>query len=230
MLAVSAPAQVFAAKHYGFRSAIVAIPFSHDMFSVARRGKLAPRRQKRIVFLGRLVARKGAAELLQAVEFMVANALTDVSFRVVIAGSGSGATELQKFVQEHGLTDTVSFSGFVEEVDKPALLASADILAFPSTGGESFGISLLEGMAASRGVVLAGDNPGYRSVAADERQLVNPRDTPAFAQALAYWLSHDAERLELARLQHTHVAQYDIDLIGSKIVAVYNHALKNRRP
>jgi phosphatidylinositol alpha-mannosyltransferase len=229
MMATSVPSQQFAGKHYGFTSVVVANPFSHDTFSETRRGKPAKRSEKKIVFLGRLVPRKGALELLKAVAYLREHDIVDVPFHVVVGGKGPEDTTLQHFVRDHDLTSVVSFAGFVPEEEKPALLASADIAVFPSTAGESFGISLLEGMAASRGVVLAGDNPGYASVVADSRQLVHPKNTEEFAGALAYWLENDEERSKMAKLQNSHVKQFDIDIIGPKIVALYEQALHKRR-
>ncbi|QQS19540.1 glycosyltransferase family 4 protein [Candidatus Saccharibacteria bacterium] len=228
MMAVSAPTQVFAGRYYGFRSIVVANPFYHDQFSVARRGKNKPHVVKKIVFLGRLVTRKGPRELLEAVALLYSTNLTKVKYEVTIAGRGPLLNELNRFVEKQGLSKVVTFTGFVEENKKAELLASGDLVVFPSTSGESFGISLLEGMAASQGVVLAGDNLGYACVVADKKQLFNPRDTEAFAKLLANWLDDDTGRESMARLQQQYVRQYDIDEIGPKIVAVYNQALQKR--
>ncbi len=229
MMATSVPAQVFAREHYGFASTVVANPFRYDVFSVSRRGKRAQHTKKHIVFLGRLVARKGALELLRAVAYLREQSLSQTAFHVTIAGKGPGLSELKRFVAAQGLDTVVSFPGFVAETQKPALLNSGDIVVFPSVSGESFGISLLEGMAASRGVVLAGDNPGYASVVARRQQLINPRDTVVFAQTLARWLDDDSGRATMATIQRTHAAQFDIDVIGPKIEEIYAHALQKRR-
>lgn len=229
MMATSAPSRDFAGKHYGFTSAVVANPFHHDAFSEARRGSSNPREIKRIVFLGRLVERKGAHELLQALSYMQEHSLTTVPYEVIIAGKGPQAAKLADFTWDHDLTEEVSFPGFIDESEKPRLLASADVLVFPSLGGESFGISLLEGMAASRGVVLAGDNPGYRSVVADETQLFDPQNTAEFAKTLAMWLEKDQARTNMAKRQHEHVRQFDIDVIGPKVEEMYRRAVTKAR-
>lgn len=229
MMATSHPAKEFAGKHYGFTSAVVANPFHHDAFSSARKGKIVPRTIKRILFMGRLVERKGALELLQAVDYMQTHGLASGAYQVIVGGKGPQLPKLQHFTRDHNLTDVVSFPGFIAEAEKPKFLARADITVFPSLAGESFGISLLEGMAASRGAVLAGNNPGYASVVAERAQLFDPRDTAGFAALLSRWLSDDAARRALAQRQHTHVAQFDIDVIGPKIERIYETALQKRR-
>src|SRR5699024_8226783 len=96
----------------------------------------------RILFLGRLVERKGAGALLRATRILTT--LTDTPFTVQIAGRGPLLDDYRRYVADHGLYKHVTFSGFVEEQDKPDLLAGADIIALPATGGESFGVSVVE--------------------------------------------------------------------------------------
>ncbi|QQS18265.1 glycosyltransferase family 4 protein [Candidatus Saccharibacteria bacterium] len=229
LMAVSEPTQVFAGRFFGFTSIVVANPFHHDAFSVARRGKPAKHAVRRIVYLGRLVERKGPFELVRAVAEIERQNLTSTPYEVIIAGKGFLRPKLEQFTRDNKITDKVIFPGFVDESEKAKLLASGDIVVFPSTTGESFGISLLEGMAASRGVVLAGDNLGYASVVADKKQLFNPRDTAAFARLLARWIDDDTGRLTMAKKQQSYVKQFDVDVIGPKIEDLYAHALQKRR-
>lgn len=229
MMAVSPPTQIFAGKYYGFHSVVVANPFHHDQFSIARRGKNNQTTVKKIVFLGRLVPRKGPKELLKAIAELERNRLSSVKYEVILAGKGPQLSELKAFALENGLAQKVSFIGFVEEKDKAKLLASGDILVFPSTSGESFGISLLEAMAASKGVVLGGNNPGYASVVATNNQLFEPCDSLAFAKLLARWLDDDRGREAMAKRQQKYVKQFDIDVIGPKIEQIYAHALQKRQ-
>jgi phosphatidylinositol alpha-mannosyltransferase len=228
MMAVSPPAQECAGRLYGFTSVIVANPFSHDVFSQARCGKKAAHNRLKIVFLGRLVPRKGPLELLRAVVVLREQGEPLPDFTVVLAGRGKLHSECERFVQEAGLTDVVSLPGFVAEADKAKLLESADLAVFPSTRGESFGISLLEAMAAARGVVLGGNNPGYASVMPWQNQLFRPGDTAAFAKCLAYWLTHADARAAAAKRQQAHARQYDIDTIGPNIINLYTQSSKKR--
>ncbi len=228
MMAVSPPAQECAGRLYGFTSVIVANPFAHDVFSQARCGKKAAHNRLKIVFLGRLVPRKGPLELLRAVVVLREQGEPLPDFTVVLAGRGKLHSECERFVQEAGLTDVVSLPGFVAEADKAKLLESADLAVFPSTRGESFGISLLEAMAAARGVVLGGNNPGYASVMPWQNQLFRPGDTAAFAKCLAYWLTHADARAAAAKRQQAHARQYDIDTIGPNIINLYTQSSKKR--
>lgn len=181
-------------------------------------------RPARIVFLGRLVPRKGPRELLAAVVAM-ARTGTSRPWTLTIAGRGPLHDELAATVAREGLTG-VDLPGFVAEEDKAALLADADVVALPSTGGESFGISVVEALAAARGVVLAGDNPGYRTTMLGlEEQLLDPGDTAAFARTLARWVDDPDARAEVAQRQRAAAARFDTPTIVDEVVRTYRAAL-----
>lgn len=225
MIANSAPAKAFADATYGFSSIVVPNPFALSKFHVETPDAVTPT----IVFLGRLVARKGAQQLLAAVRYMVEQKLYMGPFEVIIGGKGPMLAQLEAYTEKSGLSPQVSFVGFVAEADKAAFLAQADIAVFPSISGESFGISLLEALAAARGVVLGGDNPGYRSVLAplSEDNLVQPNNTALFAQQLAYWLGNLGARQEASAKQKQYVKRFDIETVGPEIVKAYNRALRS---
>lgn len=172
-----------------------------------------------IVFLGRHVERKGCGYLLAALAQLQKQYTGDYS--VTIGGTGPLSAKLQKYVAKHGLKN-ITFAGFIEESAKPALLASADIAVFPSTGGESFGIVLIEAMAAGSRVVLGGDNVGYQSVLSDHPDLlISPHDSKAFANRLQYFLEHPAVRQAAAEWATKAIKQYDVAKVGAKLLEQY---------
>ncbi len=227
MLAVSVPAEHFAKRVYGYEARVVPNPIDIARFSAASSTDTT----LNIVFLGRLVERKGALHLLRAVAYLRERELYMQPFRVVIGGKGELLGTLQQFVSDYNMQDTVTFQGFVPETDKPAFLAQADIAVYPSLSGESFGIVLLEAMAAGRGVVLGGNNPGYASVLAPyPDQLFDPKDTVAFAHKLAAYLANQVGRERASVLQHQYVQKFDSTIVGGELLAIYTKALQDRRP
>lgn len=226
MVAVSAPARLFAREAYGYDSEVIPNPIRLAQFE----GVTSDSQTLNIVFLGRLVERKGSLQLLQAIAYMQENQLYNGEFKVCIGGKGELSSALERFAAGHNLSDRVSFFGFIDEAQKAAFLAQADIAVYPSMGGESFGIVLLEAMAAARGVVLAGNNPGYSAVMqpyAD--QLFDPLDTRFFAEKLAWYLDHQAARERASELQHQYVQHFDIQVVGTELLQIYAHALQSRR-
>lgn len=226
MIAVSAPAQKFAKRMYGYTAEVIPNPVRLEQFE----GAATPNQALTIVFLGRLVARKGAQHLLEAIAYIREHELFTDPFKVVIGGRGELAGDLEKYSSAHGLHDCVTLAGFVPETEKAAFLAQADIAVYPSTGGESFGIVLLEGMAAARGVVLGGNNPGYVSVLQPfPDQLFDPQDVRSFAEKLAWYLEHPMGRERAAELQRQYVKHFDIAVVGAQVTEVYEQALQTQR-
>jgi phosphatidylinositol alpha-mannosyltransferase len=215
IVSVSQPAQEFARQAYGIQSAIVPNPVNLNKF--AKRQRINSK-TKKIVFLGRLVSRKGCRQLIEA--FYLLSKRND-EVRLEIAGSGPEADRLEKMVSDKGLDGKVNFLGFIDEADKPALLASAAVACFPSLYGESFGIVLIEAMAAGT-VVMGGDNPGYRSVLNDQPELlIDPNDSVKFADRLDRLLTDAKLRKQVLSWQAKAVRRYDIGVVGTQVESVY---------
>jgi len=225
VLSVSPAAAEFAAWAFGLRTIASSNVVELDRYAAAAGGKL---RQKKIVFLGRLVPRKGAEELLRAFMLLKANVPTA---SLVIAGDGPQRTKLEAIVKENGLQSSVRLPGFISEDDKPDLLAGAAIACFPSLHGESFGIVLIEAMAAGAGVVLGGANPGYKTVLGGRPEtLVDPKNTRQFAKRLEKFLTDAQLAAQIHSWQQSHVKRYDINEVGPSLVKVYYQAIAKQRP
>lgn len=232
VLAVSAPARIFARAAFGLESTIVALPVDVGTFAraVERGHRPRPGAPVHLVFLGRLVERKGPSELLAAIGALHARGGTVAPLRLTLAGTGPLADGLRRQADELDITHLVDLPGYVAEEDKAALLASGDIVVLPSVGGESFGISVVEALAAARGAVIVGDNPGYRTVMGDlTDQLVDPSDTEAFASVLERFIDDASLRTEARDRQRALAWRYDIEAVGPLIVAEYREALARRR-
>ena len=135
---------------------------------------------KALFFLGRLdEPRKGLDILLAA---MPAIAEQNPNVRLLLAGPGDAEEICEDLPPE--VTKRLTFLGLVSEEDKVRAFHSADIYVAPNTGGESFGIVLLEAMASGTAVV-ASDLEAFRRVLDD-------------GQAGAHFVNHDAE--DLARV------------------------------
>ena len=229
VLAVSEPARVFAQKYFYLHSQVTPNAFDFKRFY---RG--APAHEdgatKNIVFLGRLVERKGPRELLRAIEKLHQAQKLPGNWKVHVGGKGPLLDELRSMATQAGLQDVVEFAGFVADDKKVDFLARADIAVFPSLAGESFGISLLEALAAARGVVLAGNNPGYASVMRGfEAQLFAPRDTTSFSRLLLHYIDNPEQRQASAAAQKIYVKKFDIEQVGKTVESVYKKAVEKRR-
>jgi phosphatidylinositol alpha-mannosyltransferase len=228
LLSVSPAAKQFAQITYGIETSVLPNVVKAAHFRLAEPFNKYSGKPT-IVFLGRLVQRKGCQTLLEAVELLKRQKnLPD--FRVIICGRGPLDGELKKYAKAQGLENIVEFVGFVNDDEKARYLKSADIAVFPSSGGESFGIVLLEAMAAEHPVVLGADNPGYASVLAPYPDLLFPvLNHAALAAKLQVYLTDTSARNRAVSWQHTYLPQFDVAAVGSRLIARYREALRSRR-
>lgn len=224
IVAVSEPAVHFARKTYGIKADYVPNPIDVANFRTGKRLGKFDRRKLNIVFLGRLVKRKGIMELIDAYNHLPDDVAKKT--RLIVCGKGPLKTKANARVR----TDRdVVFTGFVAEKDKPDYLASADVAVFPSTGGESFGIVLVEAMAAGSRVVTGGNNAGYASVLGGQPYLLfDPRDREAFVEHLITYIEDENLRDRMYKWQQEQVGQFDILTVGPKLIKIYKEAILQR--
>lgn len=182
-----------------------------------------------IMFLGRLVPRKGCQLLLEAMASLN-NSQQSQQWRLVVCGKGPLESALKQQAEQLGIGSKTEFTGFISEADKPRFLASADLAVFPSTGGESFGIVLVEAMAASRPVVLAAANPGYACVMEPRpEQLFAPGEIQALAETIQTFLDKPAAHQAAKDWQDAYVGQFDTAVVGRQLLDEYTAQLQNKQ-
>jgi phosphatidylinositol alpha-mannosyltransferase len=172
-----------------------------------------------ILFVGRFEERKGLGHLLRAYHRLRKRR---VDARLLVVGTGPKAREYRRFVGLRGIRD-VEFLGRVSDHDKARYFASADIFCAPATGQESFGIVLLEAMAAGVPIV-ASDIHGYKQVVQRNVQglLVEPKNQRALAAAL-YALARDPElRHEMGEAGRATAPDYSWPRVTERIIDFYH--------
>lgn len=145
-----------------------------------------------ILFVGKLVPKKGLRYLLEALALLVERG---VRANVVIVGGGPLEPEVRADITRLGLESTVELAGWVKNTELPAFYARAAVVCVPSIiddRGETEGMPVVvqEALASGR-VVVASDVSGIPDVITDGRNgfLVPPRDPAALAAALERALS-----------------------------------------
>jgi phosphatidyl-myo-inositol alpha-mannosyltransferase len=142
-----------------------------------------PKERPAILFLGRHEERKGLGVLLEAFAMLAeaSERAPETAPMLWIAGNGPETDWLHRL---HPDSPDIRWLGVLTEEEKRSRLVAADLLCAPSLGGESFGMVLLEAMAA-RTLVVASDIDGYRDAVGGHAALVPPGDPRALASALA---------------------------------------------
>ncbi len=176
-----------------------------------------PRPGKTVLFLGRFdEPRKGMSTLLEAMPTVIER-FPDVQLLIVGRGDDD---ELRSQASE--FVEHIRILGQVDDDGKASAMCSADVYCAPNTGGESFGIVLVEAMAAGTAVV-ASDLDAFRRVLEDGEvgRLVPVDDATALAEALITVLDDDALRKRYVVAAREAVRRYDWSVVASQIMRVY---------
>lgn len=175
-----------------------------------------------IGFLGRIdEPRKGLPILAGA----VAPILKEYpGARFFVAGRGDNEKALDILGEN---AEAVTFLGGVSEEDKAALLSSVDIYVAPQTGGESFGIVLIEAMSAGS-FVVSSDIPAFQAVL-DHGTFgdhFKSEDSDDLARVIIKALGEPERRAETIEAAKVGAWRYDWSTVASQILSVYSIAVK----
>ncbi|MEU2037706.1 glycosyltransferase family 4 protein [Nocardia niwae] len=197
----------------------VEIPNGVDVPAFARAPMLPgyPRPGGTVLFLGRYdEPRKGMDVLLGALPELVRR---HPEVEILIVGRG----DEDRLRREAGeLSGHLRFLGQVSDEEKASAMRSADVYVAPNLGGESFGIILIEAMAAGTAVV-ASELDAFRRVLRDGTagMLVPVGDSAALAAALHSVLTDEVRRESLVHTATQVVGEYDWPVVAEQILRVY---------
>ncbi len=176
-----------------------------------------------VLFLSRHEERKGLDVLIDALP-----ALPDDA-RVWVASDGPDTAQLKRAAAGDG---RVEWLGRIDEEEKIRRLRGAHVLCAPSLRGESFGMILLEAMAAETPIV-ASDLPGYRKVIGQGEPaalLVSPGDAAAMGVALRKVLDDPGLGASLAAAGNVRAATFSMDRLAGRYVELYRSAIAGVPP
>jgi phosphatidylinositol alpha-mannosyltransferase len=179
--------------------------------------------KRNLLFVGRHEPRKGLLELLKAYRIL---RKTGCDCRLLVVGQGPLSREARRYVATRRLGG-VEFLGRVSEDEKAQLFRTADVYVSPATGGESFGIVLLEAMAAGTPIV-ASDIHGYKGVVRRDREalLVEPRQPKQIAAAVARILRDDELRAEMSRAELARAQEFSWERVTAKVDEFYGVVIR----
>ena len=174
-------------------------------------------RENAIFFIGRHEERKGLINLLEA----LAKLPPDV--RLWIASDGPQTAELKtRFASD----SRIEWLGRISDAEKISRMGRASVFCAPSLHGESFGVVLLEAMAAGTPVV-ASNLDGYRNVATDDETalLVETGNVASLASALARVLTDSRLATRLTVNGREHAQLFSMDALADRYIEMYERAL-----
>jgi phosphatidylinositol alpha-mannosyltransferase len=221
-IAVSPAARKVIVEHLGADAVVIPNGVEIKHFANATPLPGYPRAGGTIGFIGRYDEPRKGMDVLIAALAKLAPDRPDL--RLLVAGRGD-ADDFRDNLPA-GLADRVELMGQVSEADKARMLRSVDVYCAPNTGQESFGVILLEAMAA-RTAVVASDLEAFRRVlgAGTAGELFVTGDSTSLAASLAKVLDDTALRAHLVETGTYAVAPYDWDVVAHEVLRVYDLAI-----
>ena len=217
-IAVSEAARATLIKHVGGDAVVIPNGVDVSTFTNAKPMFGWPGANQSIVFLGRGdEPRKGLSVLVEAYPEIRRQ---HPQVRLLIAGPGEPDDTLKKLSREDRASVTVL--GMVAPQDKASVLASGTIYVAPNTGGESFGIVLLEAMASGTPVV-ASDLEAFKRVLDNGKAGITfeNENSDDLAKVVSNLLSDPARCAELSAQGKLRAAEFDWSVVAERIVDVY---------
>ena len=178
---------------------------------------------RNLLFVGRHEPRKGLIELLKAYRILKS---TGCDCRLLVVGSGPQEREARRYVLTRRLRG-VEFLGRVSDDEKAQLYKTADVYVSPATGRESFGIVLLEAMAAGTAIVCS-DIHGYKGVVRRGREglLVPPRKPKPLAEAIRALLADPELRERMGAEGELRAAEFSWERVTAKVDDYYGFVIR----
>ena len=224
-IAVSEPARATLVEHLGGDAVLIPNGVNVSRYEKAEPLPGFPGSGGTLGFLGRMdEPRKGLDILLAAFSLM---APERPGLRLLIAGRGDPEEALEQVPAPY--RDRVVLLGQVSDADRVRMLHSVDVFCAPNTGGESFGMVLVEAMA-SGAPIVASDIDAFRQVlrGGEAGELFATGDARDLARAAGRLLDDPARRAELSAAALAAVAQYDWSVVARDVLRVYETVMLGR--
>lgn len=205
------------------------IPMGVDLKGLFTPDPRVQRKTDELLFVGRLVEKKGVHFLLEAMSAVLKK---HPSVRLILAGSGPMEQELRQQAGRLHLSERVDFLGMVAQTQLPALYQRATLAIFPfvvakSGDQEGFGLVQVEAMGCEC-PVIAGDLPAIHDIIAhEENGLIFPSgNAEALADAIIKLLDKSELRARLAGEGRKRVVQkFDWEIVAGKYAGRYNNLI-----
>jgi len=189
-------------------------------------------RPKRILFVGRLVERKGVEYLVRAMPKI----LSEIDAELIVVGSGAILDELKSLAEKIGVGEKVHFTGLVPAEEKERYYKTCDVFVLPACidrhgDTEGQGVVLLEALSYGKPLVASAVG-GIVDLVKDERTglLVPEKDPDALADAITRILTDKELYIKLARDGYDFALKnFSLSAVGKSVVEIYERILSNRK-
>jgi glycosyltransferase involved in cell wall biosynthesis len=189
------------------------------------------RKQKRLLFAGRLVEKKGMPILIKAM-LNLADEYPDLQLDIV--GEGPDRNKLEKLTDDSGITDKIIFHGSMPHTELADYFRNATIAIIPSIktsigDQEGFGLVIVEALGCEC-PVIASNLPAIQDIVIDGKTglLFSPGDINALTTSIKSLLNNPPERERLAKNGRSHVMDFDWNIIAKHYKQLIDSAISHR--
>lgn len=221
-LAVSEAAKRTVSSHFPGEYEVVPNAIDVDRFTVpVRRPPSMPHGRRYVLYVGRLEPRKGIDRLLRAMTIVERDVRCT---QLVVVGDGPDRDALEAEARRLGLD--VVFAGRVSDDDLAGFYRAADVVCSPALGDESFGIVLLEAMAAGRPIV-ATNIAGYTELLGPARcaRFADAGDPASLAREIGVVLNDPDLACALGRRGADAARRYDWSVVARRLEEIYRSVI-----
>ena len=224
-IAVSKPARDYIKRYFPGEYEIIPNGIQVDDFAEAEPIQNLRDGMINLLFLGRLEKRKGLKYLMAAFSRLKWNW---PNLRLIVVGPGNIDEDSLRVMSERNLHDVVVV-GSVSDQEKARYYKSADIYCSPATGGESFGVVLLEAMASGTPVV-ATNIEGYSGVITNGKNglLTTPKDDKSLADTIDILLRNHDVRAQLVDEGRRTAESYQWERVASRVLTYYEEIIEEQ--
>ncbi len=222
-ITVSVAARYFIDKYFPGDYKVIPNGVEVERFATARPIERWRDGTPNLLFVGRFEERKGLLHLLKAYRLLRREGR---DCRLLVVGHGPQEREARRYVLTRRLGG-VELLGRVGDDEKARWFATSDIYVSPATGRESFGIVLLEAMAAGKPIVCS-DIHGYKGVVrrGEQALLVPPRDARALADAIARLLDDPKGRTRMGESGRERSHEFGWDRVAARVDDYYGFVIR----
>jgi len=229
IIAVSRPAAEYISLFYPKKIHIVPPPIDDEFFeaSASKEDIGFSEDDKIVLFVGRLDPKKGLEFALYAFRLVV---MSEPRARLCIVGPGRAPYlwHLRKLVDAWGLEENVFFVGKIPRSLLVKYYAASDVFVFPSYGGESFGIVVLESMASGTPVVTTLGGALGSFISKYGLGLVTGFSTVRYARAILTLLRSKELRERMGRRARRFARLFSWDRLFRRIEGIYRAVYRDR--
>ena len=168
-----------------------------------------------ILFVGRLVERKGLRHLIEALP-LILEKHPQIMLRIV--GDGQEKERILECIEKLGLADHVEFLGAVANESLAEIYQSSDVVVFPSIVAEGFGLVLVEALGCECAAVVS-DSPAMKDIVQNGKSalIVPPRDSNLLAEKINLLMENDNLRQSLGKQGRQYaLKRFDWEIINNR--------------